>query len=167
VAATNKDGTARTPSLRTLGTGAQQAMRGNAKIRTSQLSRAIPAVRVLGVQQTIPTAGAPTVLNFEGELYDTAALHKSTTDTSRLTAPVAGVYRISVNVSWPLGNSIGYREVRLVATRPGGPRRALRATVGPASRNRAPPRRRRPSTSWRRAITYKLRSRRPAEATSL
>src|SRR5204863_2306884 len=55
IAAANKDGTAGTPSLRTLGTGAQQAMPGNAKIGTSQFSRTIPAVRATGVRQTIPT----------------------------------------------------------------------------------------------------------------
>src|SRR5205085_2941523 len=112
IAAANNDETAGTPSLRTLGAGAQQAMPGNAKIGTSQFSRTIPAVRATGVRQTIPTGGVRTVPHFAFELYDTAALYNSTAHTSRLTAPVAGVYRMSANVRWPLrDHSTGYREV--------------------------------------------------------
>jgi hypothetical protein len=121
IAAANKDGAAETPSLRTLGSGARQAMHGNAKLGTSHFSHTIPAVHVVGAQQSIPSGGRPTVLDFGGELYDTAALHKSTTDTSRLRAPVAGVYRISANVSWPLSNPTGYRDIRLIAIHPGEP----------------------------------------------
>lgn len=120
IAAANKDGAAETPSLRTLGSGARQAMHGNAKLGTSHFSHTIPAVHVFGASQSIPSGGRPTVLDFDGELYDTAALHKSTTDTSRLRAPVAGVYRISANVSWPLSGT-GYRDIRLIAIHPGEP----------------------------------------------
>jgi len=85
MAAAKRDGTAGTPSLRTLGTGAQQAMPGTAKIDTSQFSGTIPAVRA------IPNGGVHTVLNFNFELYDTAALHSSTTDNSRPYGPGCGV----------------------------------------------------------------------------
>ena len=91
MAAAKRDGTAGTPSLRTLGTGAQQAMPGNAKIDTSQFSGTIPAVRATDVQQSIPNGGVHTVLNFNFELYDTAALHSSTTDNSRPYGPGCGV----------------------------------------------------------------------------
>lgn len=39
-------------------------------------------------------------MTYDGEAYDTADLHSTTTNTSRLTAPVAGIYRISANQLW-------------------------------------------------------------------
>ena len=59
IAAANKDGAAGTPSLRTLGTGARQAMHGNAKLGTSHFSHTIPAVNVVGVNRAFPPGDGP------------------------------------------------------------------------------------------------------------
>jgi hypothetical protein len=47
------------------------------------------------------------------EDYDTADLHSTTDNASRLTAPVTGVYRISANVSWE--PSPGFKDLLLVS----------------------------------------------------
>ena len=122
VATANKDGTADTLSLRTLGKGAEQAASGDdvrlsdarvptgtaggdltgtypnptiagGTVGTSELSSTIPAVSVTNAgAQTLPIilgTGAELLL-FDSEIYDTADLHSTTANTSRLRAPVAG-----------------------------------------------------------------------------
>ena len=81
----------------------------------------LQAVTVMGVASlslaTIPAARARTfvpveipnatltVLPLEGEEFDTAALHNTVVQNSRLVAPVAGIYTVSAHVSWPLGTA--------------------------------------------------------------
>jgi hypothetical protein len=141
IAAANKDGTATTPSLRTLGTGEQQAVAGNdsrisdaraptgaaggdltgtypnpsiasGAVGTANFSGTIPAVRVSNSGFLAAPNNALTTLTFNSEAYDTAGLHSTATDTSRLTAPVAGVYNIISNVEWS-ADSNGRRFVQL------------------------------------------------------
>ena len=129
VAGANKDGTAGTPSLRTLGEGAQQAAAGNdarlsdsrtpsgtagggltgtypnptiagGAVGTANFSGSIPAVRVSRSAGELIPDNHFTALTFDTEDYDTADLHSTTTDTSRLTAPVAGIYRVSALLNW-------------------------------------------------------------------
>jgi len=143
IAAANKDGTAGTPSLRTLGTGAQQAAAGNdarlsnartptgaaggdltgtypsptiaaGAIGTSAFSSNIPVVRVLGGGVTVPASGAAK-LSFDVERYDSANLHDMVTNPSRLTAPVSGVYSVTANVIWQ-ENSTGDRQIEIAAS---------------------------------------------------
>jgi hypothetical protein len=49
-----------------------------------------------------------TILNFNSERYDTATFHDNTTNNSRLTAPVTGIYVIFFNIEFA-ANSVGNR----------------------------------------------------------
>jgi hypothetical protein len=83
-------------------------------VETANFSSTIPAARVFSSDDAIQTVPKDTLypVTWENESYDTAALHSTSTDTSRLTAPVAGVYRISTNVFWE-ENSTGTRDLIL------------------------------------------------------
>lgn len=70
----------------------------------------VPAVRVYrsAAQEDI-VKDTPTAIIFTHERYDNDQIHSTTTNTSRLTATVAGVYNISGNVKWsanPLDGTI-------------------------------------------------------------
>jgi hypothetical protein len=63
----------------------------------------IPAVRVFSsVSQPLPN-GTPVTLNFNTENFDTANVHSTTVDPSRLTAPITGIYRISASIGFTIG----------------------------------------------------------------
>ena len=82
-------------------------------IGTAEHSASMPAVHVTNtVDQSIP-ASSSTVLAFNSERYDTAAMHDNATNNSRLTAPVNGIYAVTAQVTW--GNAgTGLRELTLV-----------------------------------------------------
>ncbi len=67
-------------------------------------------------EQVIPD-GAATAVTWSDESFDTAGAHSTTTNTSRLTAPAAGVYVITGNLHWQ-GTTGGERRaiVRLNGT---------------------------------------------------
>ena len=154
VATANKDGTADTLSLRTLGKGAQQAASGDdvrlsdARVPTgtaggdlagtypnptiaggtvgpSEFSSTIPAASVTNAgSQTLPISlgtGAELLL-FDSETYDTADLHSTTANTSRLTAAVTGVYRVEAEVDWtPTSTALDIVRIDLAVNRTFGP----------------------------------------------
>jgi hypothetical protein len=70
---------------------------GVGKVTTAKLA-ALPAARVFN--STSQALSGNTTLSFNSERFDTANLHSTTTNPSRLTAPVAGVYVITANVSY-------------------------------------------------------------------
>jgi hypothetical protein len=72
----------------------------------------IPAARAKkSSNQSVPT-NAATVLAFEAEDFDTAALHDQTANNTRLTAPISGVYQVSAGVTWA-PNAAGKRQLQL------------------------------------------------------
>jgi hypothetical protein len=76
----------------------------------------IPAVRAWNdAGQTVPTAATSdsNTLTFNTNVYDTQGLHSTTTNTSRLTAPISGVYDVSVSVIWA-SNGTGRRSLSIV-----------------------------------------------------
>jgi hypothetical protein len=84
----------------------------NASLGTADFATSIPAARVARTSAQGITSGIPSKrLNFTSERYDTAGLH-STSNLSRLTAPVTGIYEVTAHVSWDI-NSSGSRHVGL------------------------------------------------------
>lgn len=72
----------------------------------------IPAARVFSdVSQPLPNGTAVT-LNFDTESFDTASVHSTTVDPSRMTAPIAGIYRVSASVGFTI--AAGRARVDLV-----------------------------------------------------
>lgn len=69
----------------------------------------VPSARVYHSADQSIANSTETVLAFNSERFDTASLHDTATNNSRLTAPIAGKYLIGVNVRWesnPTGNRI-------------------------------------------------------------
>jgi hypothetical protein len=79
-------------------------------VGTTDLSHTIPAARVAGAGSQAVRRQLAASVDFPIEEYDTANLHSASGNTSRLTAPVAGIYRLSANVVWE-SNPIGEREL--------------------------------------------------------
>lgn len=72
----------------------------------------LPAARAFHSASQSIAASNDTILAFNSERFDTAALHGTTTDNSRLTAPISGIYYITAHVAWA-SNDSGLREVSL------------------------------------------------------
>ncbi len=69
----------------------------------------IPAAQAFNsATESITSGSGTTTLTFNSENFDTAALHSTTTNTSRLTAPVAGLYQVTGQVRWS-ANGAGSR----------------------------------------------------------
>jgi hypothetical protein len=70
-------------------------------VGTNDVSGSIPTVNVTNSTSLsiLPPPFAATVLAFNTERYDTANLHNST-NNSRLTAPVKGIYVVTARVVW-------------------------------------------------------------------
>jgi hypothetical protein len=82
----------------------------NGALGTGEFSNSIPAARVTRTaDQSIPS-GFATPLAFNAERYDTANMHSNATNSSRLTAPVTGIYAVSAQVEWA-PDATGIREV--------------------------------------------------------
>lgn len=58
------------------------------------------------------TSDSTAVLTFNSERWDTGNFHSTATNTSRLTAPTAGLYMIGGHVAFAT-NGTDYREVRI------------------------------------------------------
>lgn len=72
----------------------------------------VPAARVYRtLPQTIPNTTA-TVIAFGPERYDNDGIHDSAANTSRLTAPVSGIYQITGQIAWA-ANATGVRQLKV------------------------------------------------------
>ncbi len=72
----------------------------NGSLGAEELSSSIPAARVTNGGGEFVPDGAFTVLDFDQEHYDTAGMHDNGSQSSRLTAPVSGVYQLSASIEW-------------------------------------------------------------------
>lgn len=60
----------------------------------------VPAVRVYNTtNQTIDNTTV-TILTFDSERFDTASMHDTSSNTSRITIPVAGIYRFTATIGF-------------------------------------------------------------------
>jgi hypothetical protein len=74
----------------------------NGTLGTTEFSKTIPAAHVThsAIQNVPYTNPSITTLAFDTERYDTAGMHSTTTNNSRLTAPVNGIYVVTAQVRW-------------------------------------------------------------------
>lgn len=94
---TLENGGLQAADLRPDSVGTSEVIDGS--LGTSELSSAIPAARVTNSADESTRHHIGESLPFDSERYDTAGMH-STTNNSRLTAPVKGVYAVSASVTW-------------------------------------------------------------------
>lgn len=85
----------------------------DSSLTTADLSRSIPTARVTRTFPQGAASGSDTTLNFNSERYDTAGMHSTSTNLSRLTAPVTGIYMVTAQIQWQDSGS-GNRVIRLV-----------------------------------------------------
>jgi hypothetical protein len=72
----------------------------------------IPTVRARRTSAQTINSGSFTPINLTTETWDTASMHSTSSNTSRLRAPIAGTYLITANVSW-LSNNTGRRSLEI------------------------------------------------------
>jgi translation elongation factor P/translation initiation factor 5A len=87
---------------------------GNDRVNlTFKTSTTIPSARVYRSSNQSISDSTDTIVTFDSERYDTAALHSNVSNTGRLTAPIAGKYLITVGLEFA-SNTSGRREIRLL-----------------------------------------------------
>jgi hypothetical protein len=84
-----------------------------------------PTANVYSAFTETVAAATNTALHADSEIFDTANLHDTSSNTENLVAPVSGTYAISASVDWD-PNGVGYRRVSLA-----GPFGALASVSGP------------------------------------
>jgi hypothetical protein len=82
-------------------------------IGTAQFSATIPAVKVHTGLDVLLESDTTATVAFPAEQYDTADLHDTGTNTSQLTAPVAGIYHITAAARFD-AHPVGYRRIFLM-----------------------------------------------------
>jgi hypothetical protein len=90
--------------------GAAEVQDGS--LGTAEFSTSIPAARVTRSSNQSVAHGTSTPLAFDTERYDTAAMHSTGANASRLTAPVNGIYSVTAQGRW-LGSGTGTRALSL------------------------------------------------------
>jgi hypothetical protein len=114
------------------GTYPNPVIRGGA-VDTAKFSSTIPAARVIGQSQQSACTDTSALIPWDVEIYDTANLHSNSTNSSRLTAPVSGIYRISAMVSWDDPNTVGSRALTLLQVTPSPPNSSPYTDLQPGS----------------------------------
>lgn len=72
-----------------------------------------PACRVYHNANQTTTTAVHLSLALNSERYDTASMHSTVTNNSRITIPVAGLYLVTGHLEWAAGNTTGVRQAEL------------------------------------------------------
>jgi hypothetical protein len=81
-------------------------------IGTAQFAHSIPAVKVTGPSDGAVATNTATPLMLGIERYDTAGMHETGANNSRLTAPVDGIFLVTAQVRWQYGTGDRWLELR-------------------------------------------------------
>lgn len=93
--------------------GDWNAVRHNTDATAARLNPVLPQVQVSNSgTQSIGTGGSPTALTFNQEGFDNGELHSTSSNPTRLIAPITGLYMVGANVTWA-SNATGYRFMAL------------------------------------------------------
>lgn len=82
----------------------------NAALDTLDGAHATKGARVYNSADISISNATPTALTFNSERYDTSSIHSTSSNTGRLTLPIAGKWRIGATIDWDV-NATGYRSV--------------------------------------------------------
>lgn len=92
--------------------GDWERVRANTDATAQRLNPVLPQARVYNsVNIGIPDSTG-TALTFDSERYDNGDLHSTSVNTSRLTAPVTGLYSMGASIEWGI-NAVGIRQLLL------------------------------------------------------
>src|SRR5258706_1906708 len=81
------------------------------ELKSIQIPRGVRARVYKSTDQTL-TTGVAAAITFNSELYDTDAIHDTGSNTSRLTIPSAGTYRVTGNLRYA-SNATGFRQAQI------------------------------------------------------
>lgn len=82
----------------------------NFRTLAAAVSPPVPQARVFNSAAIATTTAVVKVVTFDSERFDNGGLHSTSSNTSRLTAPITGLYEIGACVEFA-SNATGYREV--------------------------------------------------------
>jgi len=99
-------------ALEYISPGNWEAVQRNTEITAKHLRAPMPNARVYNSANISITDATLTALTFNSERWDVGALHSTSVNTGRLTAPITGLYVIGGHVRWAI-NSAGQRSVRI------------------------------------------------------
>ena len=121
-APTLKDGAVTTTKL--ADGAATTAKLADASVTLAKLA-AVPAVHVWRTTSQVIATGVSTPVLFDAERFDTASLHRTDLDTSRITITTPGIYLVGGSVSWQAAAATAVAQVNI---RKNGIGNLLRAT---------------------------------------
>lgn len=94
--------------------GDWERVRTNTDATALRLNPVLPQARVYNSANiSHVTSGTEQTVTFNSELYDSGGLHSTSANTSRLTAPITGLYDIGASIRFA-SNATGYRYIYLL-----------------------------------------------------
>lgn len=94
--------------LQSVRDGDWQTLRGVIDNIAQRLNPVLPQARVFNSANIATVNNIIKTLTFDSEAFDEGALHSTSANTDRLTAPITGIYEIGCGVSWA-SNATGAR----------------------------------------------------------